>query len=193
LIFVAVTIAGLWHTRLSPRAKSIITAVALVLALGGFAARYAGYFAKGATSVAARTDYWQAAVKLTAERPWFGSGPGTFRVGYKRLKSPEAEMTRLVHNDYLQQACDSGLPGFLLYSTFVLGSLFWMYRKWRAAGTNHAFVVWFGLAALAAQSVVEFGLYIPALAWPFFALLGWLWGAEPDGLPTGREEPSRTR
>ncbi len=215
LIFVGGAMVGLWHTRISLRAKGIITAAALVLALGGFAARYAGYFAKGATSVAARADYWQAAVKLTAERPWLGSGPGTFRVGYKRLKSSEAEMTRLVHNDYLQQAADSGIPGFLLYATFVIGSIFALHRKralrrsvasedrrhslgqppeggalprrryeppvgaeLHSTGSSRAFAAWLGLAAFAAQSLVEFGLYIPALAWPFFALLGWSWGAE---------------
>ena len=33
---------------------------------------------------------------------------------------------------------------------------------------------------LAAQSCVEFGLYIPALAWPSFVLLGLAWGTQPD-------------
>jgi len=28
------------------------------------------------------------------------------------------------------------------------------------------------------QGVVEFGLYIPALAWPAFLFLGWLLGVE---------------
>jgi uncharacterized RDD family membrane protein YckC len=43
-----------------------------------------------------------------------------------------------------------------------------------------AFAVWTGVFGLALQSFVEFGLYIPALAWPFFLLLGWLWGQD-DG------------
>jgi hypothetical protein len=34
--------------------------------------------------------------------------------------------------------------------------------------------VWLGLLGWALQSLVEFGLYIPAIAWPAFGLLGWL-------------------
>lgn len=189
LIFVAVAMLGLWHTRLSPRTKGIVLVTVLALSLGGFAARYAGYFAKGATSVGARTDYWRAAAMLTSEHPWLGSGPGTFWIGYKRLKLPEAEMTRLAHNDYLQQACDSGVLGFLLYATFIVGSIICHYRKWRPTAMSRAFVVWLGVVALAAQGLVEFGLYIPALAWPFFALLGWLWGAQPEAASMPRAEP----
>src|SRR6476620_379574 len=32
-------------------------------------------------------------------------------------------MARLAHNDYLQQASDSGVPGFILYSGFIVGAL----------------------------------------------------------------------
>jgi len=38
------------------------------------------------------------------------------------------------------------------------------------------FGVWVGVLGWALQGLVEFGLYIPALAWPAFALLGWLLG-----------------
>ena len=38
------------------------------------------------------------------------------------------------------------------------------------------FAVWLGVAGLAAQEFVEFSLYIPSLAWPFFLFVGWLWG-----------------
>jgi hypothetical protein len=176
LILVAVATTGLWRAAVSKRTKTVVTLLAVTLALGGFAARHAGYFAKGATSVTARGDYWRAAVQLTMERPVIGSGPGTFRLGYKRLKAPEAEMTRLVHNDYLQQAADSGIPAFLLFTTFVVGSLWWIHRTLLPSGWSLAFAVWLGVAAYAAQSALEFGLYIPALAWPFFALTGWLWG-----------------
>jgi hypothetical protein len=34
-----------------------------------------------------------------------------------------------------------------------------------------------GVTGLALQSTVEFGLYVPALAWPQFLFLGWLWSA----------------
>ena len=36
------------------------------------------------------------------------------------------------------------------------------------------FAVWLGVLGWSLQSLVEFGLYIPALAWPAFTFLGWL-------------------
>ncbi len=108
--------------------------------------------------------------------------------GYKHLKKPESEMARLAHNDYLQQASDSGWIGFIAYAALVWGSLGSIYKrigdKRPSLGVNpspaslleeNLFPLWLGLAGFAAQSFVEFGLYIPALAWPFFLLLGWSW------------------
>ena len=42
------------------------------------------------------------------------------------------------------------------------------------------FAVWLGLLGLFLHSGMEFNLYYPALAWPAFFLLGWLWGVEED-------------
>lgn len=36
------------------------------------------------------------------------------------------------------------------------------------------FGVWLGVLGWSLQGFAEFGLYIPALAWPAFAFLGWL-------------------
>ena len=117
-------------------------------------------------------------------------------VSYKKLKPPEAEMTRLAHNDFLQQGSDSGWPGLLAYAAWVLGAITVLYRNSSADLTSLSQAapkcsllrqsasrrrvaqasVWLGLSGMALQSFVEFGLYIPALAWPFFLLLGWLLG-----------------
>ena len=175
--------------RLPVRRSFRMAAVALVLAggLAGFFARYAGYFERGATSVSARFDYWRAAGQLTKEHPLLGSGPGTFSIGYKRLKPPEAEMARLAHNDYLEQAADSGIPGAALYFALIVGSLAALYP--RPAGNRWLpFCCWLGVAGLAAQSVVEFPIYIPALAWPMFLFLGWLWGSVVVANPSSQPE-----
>ncbi len=84
-------------------------------------------------------------------------------------------MTRLVHNDYLQQATDSGVIGGLLFFTLVGGVLVAGYR--RDSGLT-SFGIWLGATGMAIQSVVEFGLYIPALAWPWFLAMGFLVGSK---------------
>ena len=167
------------------RSKVILLTTALSLGLGLFWFNYQDYFGRGATSVAARFDYWRAAQQTMATQPILGSGPGTFMVSYKRFKPPEAEMARLAHNDFLQQGSDSGWLGLLAYAAWVLGAItvaalaraWWSCPQCPAPSCDGGYAsVWLGLTGMALQSFVEFGLYIPALAWPFFLLLGLLLG-----------------
>ena len=197
--------------------KAALIAVLLLAGLAGFFWKHSAFFQKGATSVSARFDYWQAAIHTVRDKPLFGTGPGTFSIAYEKLKRPESEMSRLVHNDYLEQASDSGVAGFLAYGFFVVWALVRGFSKLNAPPTAspepallptprllsrehreakkdendsatrflapapkdwQAFAVWLGVLGWSLQSFVEFGLYIPALAWPAFAFLGWLLGQE---------------
>jgi O-antigen ligase len=148
----------------------------LVLGLAGFFARHLGYFNRGATSATARFDYWRAAVQTTKEHPVFGTGPGTFFISYEKVRDPSSEPARLTHNDYLEQASDSGLPGLLLYTGFVVGSLIWIARRNDFLSDWQNFTIWLGVLGWALQSLMEFALYIPALSWTAFAFLGWMVG-----------------
>jgi O-antigen ligase len=171
-------VLGLFLLRLDWPAKLKYAAVAgvLVLGVGIFAVRFHDYFSAGATSVGARFDYWRAAVQTTAKYPVFGSGPGTFQHPYAQLKSPEAEMARLTHNDYLEQFSDSGVVGGLAYAAWiglalsVAGRKFWRHRD------IFPFAIFAGVLAWFAQGLGEFSLYVPALAWTAFSLLGSLTG-----------------
>jgi O-antigen ligase len=174
LVMVAVVLGlGSWPRRL----KLMLMLGLLAAGLAGFVFKYSGYFAKGATSVGARMDYWRAAATTFRQHPLTGSGPGTFSATYRQLKPPEAEMTHLAHNDYLQQACDSGLIGLAAYAVFIGGMLITLRpARWEGGWRSAA---WLGVLGWALQSGVEFGLYIPALAWPAFLLLGWLRATRP--------------
>ena len=72
------------------------------------------------------------------------------------------------------------------YTLFIVGALAWGFPRacaGRSAGPEHwlRFAVWLGALGWSLQSLYEFGLYIPALAWPAFTFLGWLLGKrEPD-------------
>ncbi|MBI2926200.1 MAG: O-antigen ligase family protein [Verrucomicrobia bacterium] len=195
LIALVMALVAFLQLKLGRAAKVWIVGTVLAVGLAGFFIKFAPYFQRGATSVGARFDYWRAGVQIARQNPIFGTGPGTFSVGYAKIKAPESEMTRLTHNDYLEQACDSGLVGFLSYTAFVLGSVGLLYRKVRTADWGW-FTIWMGVCAWALQGLVEFGLYIPALAWPAFVFLGSLWGGAPakmtpvrngiDSRPAGR-------
>lgn len=173
LIALVMAVFALVQFKITAKAKIAVAIAICVLGLAGFAMKFTTYFQKGATSVAARFDYWRAALTIAKQNPVFGSGPGTFSVNYAKIKPPEAEMARLVHNDYLEQACDSGIPGIAGYFTLVFGIIYFLYRERSLDRDPLAFMLWLGLLGWALQSFVEFPLYIPGLAWPSFALLGW--------------------
>ncbi len=171
-------LAGIYLRRLDwPRKLKLATiAIVLVGGLGLFAVRFHNYFAAGATSVSARFDYWRAAVQTTATYPLTGSGPGTFQRPYARLKAPESEMARLTHNDYLEQFSDSGVVGGLAYAAWIFLALAIAGKKiWRSRD-EISLAIFLGLTGWFAQSFGEFGLYVPALAWTAFTLLGYLLG-----------------
>jgi O-antigen ligase len=179
------------------RYKLVLLALVLVLGLSGFVWKNAGFFRKGAPSVGARLDYWHAAIHIAAANPLFGTGPGTFSIPYRQIKRPESEPSKLVHNDYLEQASDSGWPGFLAYTAFIVGALAWSAPTARRGPPSSpptstpappnpdwpTFLVWLGLLGWALQGLMEFGLYIPALAWPAFTLMGLVLGRKGIDIP----------
>lgn len=171
---VAIAMVGLWLLRLrrpSGFKWAAVAAIALV-GVGAFALRFQGYFAAGATSVGARFDYWNAAAKTAAASPLVGTGPGTFQRAYEQIKPPEAEMARLAHNDYLEQFCDSGFPGGVIYVAWIASILVVVGRRVWRSGKTLEFALFLGIGGWFAQGLSEFSLYIPALALTAFAFAG---------------------
>jgi len=177
LLALASGLVVLLNQSLSKRLKLILVCAVLVAGGAGFIWKYAGFFQRGATSVVARFDYWEAAWKTATAKPLLGSGPGTFGFVYATLKRPESEMARLAHNDYLQQASDSGFPGMVAYALFIGGLIWAGYSEWRLDRLPLRLGVWVGLFAWALQALGEFTLYVPSLAWTAFAFGGWLLGS----------------
>jgi hypothetical protein len=162
----------LLRTSIPVKWRRTILLTLAVLGVAGLVLRNLSYFQRGATSVSARTDYWVSAGQILLENPVTGTGPGTFGREYERRKASNSEMARLAHNDFVQQASDSGAIGFLSYSLFVIGALWWSFKHLQSDRLSLAMCTWLGLAGWGLQSLSEFGLYIPAVAWPAFFLLG---------------------
>jgi O-antigen ligase len=171
---IAMAMGGLYLFRLNwpTRLKFTALAIVAILGLGIFAVRFHSYFAAGATSASARLDYWRAAVQTTAKNPLVGTGPGTFQRPYAQMKSPDAEMARLTHNDYLEQFSDSGFPGGIFYGAWIVLALTTIGKRIWKTENQIVFAIFIGLLGWFVQGVGEFSLYIPALAWTAFTLLG---------------------
>lgn len=180
LLLLLLGLIALLRLPFGKQLKIALVAIVLLGGLAGFFVKYAGFFRKGATSVVARFDYWRAAAQTAGEHPLFGTGPGTFAIPYEKIKRPESEMARMVHNDYLEQASDTGIPAMLAYTILIVWGLIWTYRHTvlRAAPgeARILFALWLGLLGWSLQCFFEFSLYVPALAWPAFAFLGLLLG-----------------
>jgi hypothetical protein len=172
LIAIAVGGVCLFRLKWSARLKWLALVIVLLAGLGIFTVRFHSYFSEGATSVSARFDYWRAAAKTTCRHPLFGTGPGTFQRPYAQIKSPAAEMARLAHNDYLEQFSDSGIAGGIFYAAWIFLALATIARRVWKSGNQITFAAFIGLFGWFAQGMGEFSLYIPALAWTAFTLLG---------------------
>jgi O-antigen ligase len=181
LVMVMIAVLAFLRDRLSLNVRIGLVSVFLVLGLAGFGIRFSHYFQRGATSVSARFDYWKAACQTMARHPVLGTGPGTFSRPYARLKDPKSEMARLCHNDYLEQGSDSGIIGMATFCLFVFTSIYrlYRYRIWKNSRNEAVLAALaLGLVGLCFHSFVEYHLYIPALAWPLFFLLGWFWAID---------------
>ena len=175
---IGIGLGGFFLLRLdwSKKIKLATVTFVLVAGLGIFALRFHSYFATGATSVGARFDYWRAAAKTATANPLQGTGPGTFQRAYEHFKLPESEMARLTHNDYLEQFSDSGIIGGLTYLIWISLALAEVGRKvWRSRD-RISLGIFAGILGWYVQGFGEFELYVPALAWIAFTLLGCLIG-----------------
>jgi len=181
LFMVFLGVLALGHSSLRMSWKRILIYGLLAIGFVGFTIKYVDSAKRGKKSMEARLVYWQAALQIVRQHPVLGTGPGTFGVAYKQILPPNAELAMLAHNDYLEQASDSGIIGFLAFTGLIVGSILYLYRyRLQKVGQYNVviFAVWLGLLGLFLHSGMEFNLYYPALAWPAFFLLGWLWGLE---------------
>jgi O-antigen ligase len=176
LVALIMAMVALGRTAIPAKRKWALICGVLVLGLAGMGIRLAFYAnkQKEKVSVVSRYAYWRAAIKITKEYPVLGTGPGTFSIPYANVKRPEDDFARLCHNDYLEQACDSGIPGCIAYIAMIFWSIYKLYRYCFAntGGFCTLFATFLGVLGLCLHSFLDYHLYVPSLAWPMFFLLG---------------------
>lgn len=102
----SLVIAVIWYRPRWRWIAGFLLIVVIVSAIAVPAVR-----AKAAGSLTERIGYWDGALTLIREKPVTGWGLEGFSVHFPRVKNPAIEPSVMVHNEFLQAACDLGIIG----------------------------------------------------------------------------------
>jgi len=104
-------------------------------------------------SLSDRTVWWIEALRMTAQKPWLGFGPGSFEFVYPSMHSPRADGLSAIyaHNYPLECAAACGLAFAALWTIWLF------YRALKAGG----YIRWAALAALL-LSLEDYTLNVPS-------------------------------
>lgn len=181
------------------RTRAWLSFVGLALALLGLGAGLAAWVApdprglqqtpfvsaQADPSAVHRLDAYAKTLRILVDHPVTGTGLGTFPWAYARYER-EGEWIGMAqaHNDFLQFASETGIPGLVL---LAWGLVVFGWRVLRPAlGSGQHVPRWTTAAAAAAvlavlfHSVLDFSLQVPAVAALFSVLLGVLAAAAED-------------
>ncbi len=134
-------------------------------------------FGRASSDAGGRLDAWSDTVDIIRDFPAFGSGVGTYGQAMLLYQTGGRDvMYAHAHNDYLQIVAEGGLL-VTLPVLVALGVVVVVVRRRLSSGDDDPLTYWVrvgavaGLAGIAAQSVVEFSLQMPANRVMFVLLL----------------------
>ncbi|MBA3465631.1 MAG: O-antigen ligase family protein [Deltaproteobacteria bacterium] len=116
---------------------------------------------------------WRSAESLLSEAPWLGIGRGAFESAITRVHPASAKATfSHAENEYVQAVVEWGVIGAILIGLAMGWVAVRALRRWRDGPLAAAALA--ALAAIALQSIVDFGVQMLGLAVPVTALLATL-------------------
>lgn len=123
-----------------------------------------------------RLEYWKVGLKIARDHLWSGVGLWNFQTVYAQYQEPDTPPVKEAHNDYLQILGETGIFGFILFTSFWGYFLLWGARRIieeKNTGERWALIgLYTGILAFLLHSVVDFNFYNPGLAALVFALAG---------------------
>ena len=161
----------------------VVTSGVLAVVLGAFMIVDGGGSPKESTNVgqrltsldiSSRGDYWSVALKAWKERPFTGTGAGTFQYTWLEDR-PGLKGVKQVHNVYLEQGTETGLLAFLALLAFVAILVGYAGRAaWRSGPLGERRLLLAGLCSALVvylvSSAFEWHWYLPASTLFFFIL-----------------------
>jgi hypothetical protein len=132
-----------------------------------------------------RTGARHAALRLVAQHPLTGTGPGQADLRWKG-HDHGSQLYAYVHNEYLQVAAELGLVGLALLVILLVAIMRMLWRA-RPTGPGDTRATWAGVvaatAAFAVHSGFDFVWHLPAIVLTVTLLVGLVLPA-PDTAPT---------
>lgn len=123
----------------------------------GFLCLVAIYAKLKSPDVYHRWEWWVAAARMAARRPWFGFGPGSYAYVMPSFQPPVADLSSMyAHQHFLETAAECGWPYLVLWAAGLLHFL-------RRGGSYKRFAA----LAVLIQSLWDYPLSIPANFWLF--------------------------
>ena len=150
----------------------ILTGVGSAVVLGPAGDRLLG----SAVSVNSRAEMASNTIRAAKDFAPFGSGLGSFRAVYPLYENPD-EVDRVVtnhaHNDYLELALETGLPGIVIILAFLIWWALAAGSVWRSSASSpYARAAVIASAAILFHSLVDFPLRTAALSAVFAMCVG---------------------
>lgn len=164
-----------------------IAVLVLLLAGGTFLGKRSWQAEKRLTefeTAGIRSRYWQAAIAMWKENPWYGVGPQQYDWRFRQWRHQNMQNRPVyVHNDYLNTLTEYGVTGAAIVGAGLLLLGWGVVRSWKyvrrsndiaTRTSNRSAVVLgcaIGLIAMAVHSVGDFNMHIPANAAVAVALM----------------------
>lgn len=139
-------------------------------------------------SLGRRLSYWRQALMVVREKPFLGSGAGTFEIASSAYLETPSDWSRFAHNFYLQQLSETGLIGFLaliFLTIYVLKKslLLALKRKKQSLLVGSLGAIWLS----AALAFFDFDWHFTAIFLVFFSLFLALEESEKAGFKPGKK------
>jgi len=172
-------------------------AAIVVLAVAGYesGALDREVLTQAAQSLSYRWHYWQGALGMIREAPWFGCGPGNFQDEYTRYKLPQAsEVVADPHNFVFEIWATWGTPALVAFAAILAAAAY----EWRRAATRRSnveptnqacYAVLFGAIGGLVLAFILGPLSTVSLQWPLllagFVVLPLVWAVFSGWIESG--------
>jgi len=188
LVLSTLLLLGLLFYKLKIQQKTLISALLLISVLGlvgmvgwqPVTQRFGKIFNSAGQIADQRPVIWQDSLRLFADYPVLGSGPGSFIDSYEGYQSINTGdlFVGYAHNDYLELLAESGSVGFFLVAWFLVSLLWQTWPVWKRRRNSASRYLYLGalcgIAAILIHSVTDFNFAIPPNGLFFFFLCGLL-------------------